>query len=126
MPIPPSTRLANVGEARPPIAGQPYLAAAVRIAPARDPIAAAYVVVAQPQALAATAAAGTLAGRLLEAGGAALVAAMLLVLLVSRSLTGPLTPLAGAAGAIPARTSPRPGGLPANDPTRSPCATLHP
>src|SRR5258708_28782959 len=103
---------ANVGEARRTIAGQPYLAAAVRIAPARDPIAAAYVVVAQPQALAATAAAGNLAGRLLEAGGAALVAAMLLVLLVSRSLTGPLTQLAGAAGGIAARhDSPR-AGLP--------------
>ncbi len=115
MTITPSTRVANVGEARPTIAGQPYLAAAVRIAPARDPIAAAYVVVAQPQALAATAAAGNLAGRLLEAGGAALVAAMLLVLLVSRSLTGPLTQLAGAAEDIAAGNYSRRVGIRGSD-----------
>src|SRR5260370_12341579 len=113
MPIPPSTRLANVGEARPPIAGQPYLAAAVRIAPARDPVAAAYVVVAQPQALAATAAAGTLAGRLLEAGGAALVAAILRVPLLSPPLTGPPTPLAPPAPAHPPSPPPPPARPPA-------------
>jgi len=115
MTIKPSTSVANVGEARPTIAGQPYLAAAVRIAPARDPIAAAYVVVAQPQALAATAAAGNLAGRLLEAGGAALVAAMLLVLLVSRSLTGPLTQLSGAAEDIAAGNYSRRVGIRGSD-----------
>jgi signal transduction histidine kinase len=113
--ITPSRRVAAVGEARTTIGGQPYLAAAVKIAPARDPMAATYVVVAQPQALAATAAAGDLAGRLLEAGGAALVAAMLLALLVSRSLTGPLTQLAGAAEDIAAGNYSRRVGIRGSD-----------
>jgi signal transduction histidine kinase len=47
--------------------------------------------------LAAVAAAGDLGRRLLEAGGAALIVAMLLILLISRSLTRPLTQLASAA-----------------------------
>src|SRR5205814_403540 len=47
-------------------------------------------------------AAGELASRLLEAGGAALVVAMLLVLLISQSLTRPLTQLASAAEDIAA------------------------
>ena len=115
IPITPSTRVANVGEARTTLDGQAYLAAAVRIAPARDPLAATYVVVAQPQALASTAAAGDLAGRLLEAGGAALVAAMLLVLLVSRSLTGPLTQLSRAAEDIAAGNYSRRVGIRGSD-----------
>ena len=115
VPITPSTRVANVGEARTTLDGQAYIAAAVRIAPARDPLAATYVVVAQPQALASTAAAGDLAGRLLEAGGAALVAAMLLVLLVSRSLTGPLTQLSGAAEDIAAGNYSRRVGIRGSD-----------
>src|SRR5262249_43232983 len=43
-----------------------------------------------------------LAGRLLEAGGAALIVAMLLILLVSQSLARPLTQLAAAAEDIAA------------------------
>ncbi len=115
VPITPSKRVANVGEARTTLGGQPYIAAGVKIAPARDPLGATYVVVAQPQAFAATAAAGDLAGRLLEAGGAALVVAMLLVLLVSRSLTGPLTQLAGAAEDIAAGNYSRRVGIRGND-----------
>jgi signal transduction histidine kinase len=115
VPITPSKRVANVGEARTTLGGQPYIAAAVKIPPARDPIAATYVVLAQPQALSATAAAGDLAGRLLEAGGAALVAAMLLVLLVSRSLTDPLTQLAGAAEDIAAGNYSRRVGIRGSD-----------
>jgi signal transduction histidine kinase len=115
VPITPSKRVANVGEARATLGGQAYIAAGVRIPPARDPLAATYVVLAQPQALAATAAAGDLAGRLLEAGGAALVAALLLVLLVSRSLTGPLTQLSGAAEDIAAGNYSRRVGIRGSD-----------
>jgi signal transduction histidine kinase len=97
-----SRRVANVGEARASLGGDAYLAAAAALAPARDPLGAAFVVVAQPQSLASTAAAGDLATKLLEAGGAALVVAMLLILLVSRSLTRPLTQLAAAAEDIAA------------------------
>jgi len=97
-----SKRVANVGEARASLDGQPYFAAAAALAPARDPLGAAFVVVAQPQSLAATAAAGDLATRLLEAGGAALVVAMLLILLVSQSVTRPVTQLAAAAEDIAA------------------------
>ena len=92
-----SKRVANVGEARASLDGQPFFAAAATLAPGRDPLGAAFVVVAQPQSQATTAAAGDLATKLLEAGGAALVVAMLLILLVSQSLTRPLTQLAAAA-----------------------------
>jgi signal transduction histidine kinase len=115
IPITPSKRVANIGEARTTLGGQLYIAAAMKIPPARDPLAATYVVLAQPQSLAATAAAGDLARRLLEAGGAALVAAMLLVLLVSRSLTGPLTKLAGAAEDIAAGNYSRRVGIRGSD-----------
>ena len=54
--VTPSVRVANVVEARATLGGQPYIAAGVRIPPARDPLAASYVVVAQPQAFAASAA----------------------------------------------------------------------
>src|SRR5207245_2829815 len=53
-----SKRVANIGEARTSFDGQPYFAAAAALAPARDPLGASFVVVAQPQSLAATAAAG--------------------------------------------------------------------
>ena len=115
VPITPSARVANVGEARTTLGGQPYIAAGVRIPPARDPLGATYIVLAQPQAFATSAAAGDLAGRLLEAGGAALVAAMLLVLLVSRSLTGSLTQLAGAAEDIAAGNYSRRVGIRGSD-----------
>src|SRR5438132_158463 len=82
--------------------GQDCFAAAIKSPPARNPLFASFVVIAQPQSLAASAAAGDLAKRLLEAGGAALVVAMLLILLVSRSMTRPLTHLASAAEDIAA------------------------
>ena len=82
--------------------GHSYFVAARQIPPGQDPLHASYVVLAQPQTFAASAAAGELASRLLEAGGAALVVAMLLVLLISQSLTRPLTQLASAAEDIAA------------------------
>jgi signal transduction histidine kinase len=82
--------------------GRPYFTAVQQIAPARDPLRAMYVVLAQPQSLVASAAAGELASRLLEAGGAALVVAMLLTLLISQSMTRPLTQLSAAAEDIAA------------------------
>jgi len=84
------------------MAAIPPACAAAALAPARDPLGAGFVVVAQPQSLAATAAAGDLATRLLEAGGVALVVAMLLILLVSQSVTSPVTQLAQAAEDIAA------------------------
>ena len=102
LPIVQSKRVANIGEARLSLDGQDYFAAAIKITPGRNPLFASFVVIAQPQSLAASAAAGDLAKRLLEAGGAALVVAMLLILLVSRSMTRPLTQLASAAEDIAA------------------------
>ena len=102
IPIADSRRAAGIGEARPTIGGQAYIAAAYKIDPKRSPIGAAYVMLAQPEALVVTAAAGELSKRLLEAGGAALLVAMLLILLISRSLTRPLTQLASAAEDIAA------------------------
>jgi signal transduction histidine kinase len=90
-------RVANVAEAQPVLGGQQYLAAAVALAPVRDPLNAAFLVVARPRASVTAAAAGQLLPLLLVAGGAALVVAMLLVILVGRTLTRPLTELAAAA-----------------------------
>ena len=92
-----SKRVANVAEAQPVFGGQMYLAAGIPIAPARDPLAAAWVVVARPQSAITTAAASELVPRLLVAGGAALLVALVLVLIVSRSVTRPVSKLAGAA-----------------------------
>ena len=92
-----SKRVANVAEARTMLGKEAYFLAATPLAAARSPIHAGFVVLAQPESAVATSVASDLAGRLLEAGGAALVLAMLLILLVSRTLTGPLTQLAGAA-----------------------------
>ncbi|HSS60095.1 MAG TPA: HAMP domain-containing sensor histidine kinase [Candidatus Limnocylindrales bacterium] len=98
-----SRRFTGVSEARTPLGAQNYLAAAIKLPGKRvDPLGAAWVMLAQPEALVATAAAGVLATRLLEAGGAALVLAILLALLVSRSMTRPLTQLAFAAEDIAA------------------------
>ena len=110
-----SKRVANVGEARVNLGGESYFAAASLITPARDPLFAAYVVLAQPEALGPSAALGDLALRLLEAGGAALVAAMLLILLVSRTLTRPLTQLAAAAEDIAAGNYSRRVGIRGQD-----------
>lgn len=99
----PSRRFSNVFETIAPLGDQSYLGAAVRLPGKRiDPLGASYVMLAQPESFVATAAAGDLASRLLVAGGAALVVAMLLALLVSRSLTRPLTQLGAAAEDIAA------------------------
>ena len=97
-----STRVPGVAEAHPSFDGQPYLAAAVATSAARDPLQAAYVVVARPQSAVTAAAAGGLAPRLLTAGAAALLVALALVLIVSRSVTRPLTQLSAAAEDIAA------------------------
>jgi len=100
--IQPSRRVAGVAEATPTFDGQRYLAAAVAIPPTRDPLGAAYVVVARAQSSVAAAAATELVPRLLVAGGVALLVALVLVLLLSRSVTRPLSQLAGAAEDIAA------------------------
>jgi signal transduction histidine kinase len=91
-----------VADAQPVFDGQPYIAAAAQIPVARDPLGANYVVIARRQSTIAAAAASELLPRLLLAGGAALVLALVLVLFVSRSVTGPLTQLARAAEDIAA------------------------
>ena len=113
--VQPAKRVANVAEAGPTLGGQSYLAAAVTLNPARDPLGAAYLLVARPRASVTAAAAGELAPLLLEAGGAALVVALLLVLLVSRSLTRPLSQLAGAAEDIAAGNYSRRVGIRGHD-----------
>jgi len=98
-----SAHFANVFEGETTLGGESYIVAAMQLPGRRiDPLGAEWVVLGQPQAFIASAAAGDLATRLLEAGGAALVVAMLLILLVSRSVTRPLTQLAGAAEDIAA------------------------
>jgi signal transduction histidine kinase len=97
IPVTDSKRMAGVSEASTSLDGQTYFAAAIKIPPARDPLNATWVVLAQPQSLTESAAAGDLGTRLLMAGGVALIVAMLLILLISRSLTRPLTQLAAAA-----------------------------
>ncbi len=108
-------RVANVAEAQPTLDGQPYLAAAVAIAPARDPLGAAFLVVARPRASITAAAAGELAPLLLATGGVALVVAMLLVVLVGRTLTRPLTQLADAAEDVAAGNYSRRVGIRGED-----------
>jgi signal transduction histidine kinase len=97
-----SRRVAGALDAQPVFDGQTYLAAGAQIAPARDPLGASVVVIARPETAISAAAASELAPRLLIAGGAALLLALVLVLLVSRSVTGPLTQLAAAAEDIAA------------------------
>ena len=87
----------SIGEARPTFDGQVFLAAAGGLSPRRDPLRAAYVVLVRAESSVTAAAAGELVPRLLVAGGAALLVALILVLIVSRSVTKPLTQLAGAA-----------------------------
>ncbi|MEO8745577.1 MAG: HAMP domain-containing sensor histidine kinase [Candidatus Dormiibacterota bacterium] len=115
IPITASKRVAGVGEARTALGGQSYFMASTRITPARNPLGASFIVVAQAQTSVATAAVGDLAGRLLVAGGAALVVAMVLILLVSRSLTRPLTELAEAAEDIAAGSYSRRVGIRGHD-----------
>ena len=97
-----SKRVPGVAEAQTAFGGQSFLAAAVAIAPARDPLGAAYVVLARAQSTVTAAAASELVPRLLAAGGVALLVALVLVLILSRSVTRPLTQLAGAAEDIAA------------------------
>jgi len=108
-------RVGNVAEAQPTLAGQSYLAAAVALAPARDPLNAAFLVVARPTASVTSAAAGELVPLLLVAGGAALVVAILLVILVGRSLTEPLVQLAAAAEDVAAGNYSRRVGIRGDD-----------
>src|SRR3989441_138060 len=112
IPVAASKRVIGVGEARTLLGGQIYLVAAVGITPARDPLGASYVLVARPQSTVTGAAAGELVPRLLEAGGAALLVAMLLALLVSLSVTRPLRKLAAAAEDIAAGRHSPGRGLP--------------
>jgi len=101
IPVVASRRVTGALEASATLDGQPYIASATAMLK-RNPLFASYVVLAEPQSEVASSAASELAPRLLEAGGAALVLAMLLILLVSRTLTGPLTQLASAAEDIAA------------------------
>ena len=110
-----SRRVAGVAEATPDFGGQTYLAAAFAIAPARDPLNAAYVVVARAQSSVAAAAATELVPRLLVAGGVALLVALVLVLLLSRSVTRPLSQLAAAAEDIAAGNYSRRVGIRGTD-----------
>ena len=108
-------RVANVAEAQPILDGQPYLAAAVALAAARDPLGAAFLVVARPRASVTAAAASQLAPLLIASGGAALLVAMLLVVLVGRTLTRPLTQLAAAAEDVAAGNYSRRVGIRGED-----------
>jgi len=98
-----SPHFANVFEGQTTLAGEAYIVAAMQLPGKRiNPLGAEWVVLGQPEAFIASAAVGDLATRLLEAGGVALIVAMLLILLISRSVTRPLTQLAGAAEDIAA------------------------
>lgn len=108
-------RVANVAEAEPTLDGQAYLAAAVALAPARDPLGAAFLMVARPRASVTAAAAGQLAPLLIASGGAALLVAMLLVVLVGRTLTRPLAQLAAAAEDVAAGNYSRRVGIRGED-----------
>jgi signal transduction histidine kinase len=111
-----STHFANVFEGQTTLGGESYILAAMQLPGKRvDPLGAEWVVLAQPQAFIASAAVGNLATRLLEAGGAALIVAMLLILLVSRSVTRPLTQLAAAAEDIAAGNYSRRVGIHGED-----------
>lgn len=108
-------RVANVAEAEPTLDGQPYLAAAVALAPLRDPLGAAFLLVARPRASVTAAAASQLAPLLIASGLAALLVAMLLVVLVGRTLTRPLTELAAAAEDVAAGNYSRRVGIRGDD-----------
>ena len=116
IPLTQAARFSGVFEALTELDQQNYMGAAMKLPGKRiDPLGAAYVMLAEPDSVVATAAAGVLAGRLLVAGGAALVVAMLLALLVSRSLTRPLTQLASAAEDIAAGNYSRRVGIKGQD-----------
>ena len=103
IPLTQSAHFTNVFEGGATLGGQAYIAAGMQLPGKRiDPLGATWVVLAQPEAFIASTAAGELATRLLEAGGVALIVAMLLILLISRSMTRPITALAAAAEDIAA------------------------
>jgi len=79
------------------IDGADYFAAAVQLAPARDPLRSAALVLARPRSAVAASATQDLLPRLLLAAGVSLLAALALALLISRALTNPLSELAAAA-----------------------------
>ena len=111
-----SAHFTNVFEGEATLGNQAYVAAAMQLPGKRiDPLGATWVVLAQPEAFIASSAAGDLATRLLEAGGAALVVAMLLILLISRSMTRPITALAAAAEDIAAGNYSRRVGIRGDD-----------
>ena len=97
-----SHRVANVYEGRTSLGGAQYLIAATPVNANRDPVSGAFVVLALPQAQVAAAAEGDLATRLLLAGAVALLAAIVLITIVSYSVTRPLAQLAEAAEDIAA------------------------
>ncbi|HEV3102991.1 MAG TPA: HAMP domain-containing sensor histidine kinase, partial [Candidatus Dormibacteraeota bacterium] len=110
-----SPRISGAYEARPALGDQAYLAGGIQIPSNRDPLRATFVVVAFPQSSVTGAAAVELVPRLLEAGGAALLLAVLLVLLVSLSLTRPLRKLADAAEDVAAGNYSRRVGIRGSD-----------
>lgn len=79
------------------LGGSTYLGAAMPITPARDPLGAAYVVLARSHHDVTSHASADLFPRLLVAGGASLLLALALALLLSRAMARPLSELAGAA-----------------------------
>ena len=113
--VTPSQRITGVAEAQPTFNGQAYIAAAIQIPPGHDPLGAMFVVIARRQATISAAAASELVPRLLIAGGAALLLALVLVYLVSRSITGPLTKLGHAAEDIAAGNYSRRVGIRGED-----------
>ena len=116
IPLTQSVHFTNVFEGEATLGRQTYIAAAMQLPGKRfDPLGATWVVLAQPEAFIASTAAGDLATRLLEAGGAALIVAMLLILLISRSLTRPITALAAAAEDIAAGNYSRRVGIGGDD-----------
>ena len=115
MSVPAPRRIGTVAEIQPTLVGQPYLAAAIGLAPARDPLNAAFLVLARPRASVTAAAAGVLVPLLLLAGGAALAVALVLVVLVGRTLTRPLTQLAAAAEDVAAGNYSRRVGIRGDD-----------
>jgi signal transduction histidine kinase len=111
-----SAHFTNVFEGQTTLSGEAYILAAMQLPGKRiDPLGATWVVLGQPEAFIASAAVGDLATRLLEAGGVALIVAMLLILLISRSVTRPLTQLAGAAEDIAAGNYSRRVGIRGDD-----------
>ena len=95
--------------------GTDYVAAAAPLSAARDPLGAAWIVLAQPRSSITQTATGQLVPLLLIAGGVSLAIALVLVLLVSRALVRPLTELAAAAEDIGRGNYARRVGIDGND-----------